>query len=657
MNAPISAFAAAAILTTGLSQGPAAPPVPGDHPVLRIGVDLVRVDATVTDERGRHVTDLTADDFVVLQNNRVQKLSTFAFITGEPRPPVWSAPAPAAATGARPLTPAEVRRTIAIVVDDLGLSLDSIARVRAALGKFLDTHMQPGDLVAILRTGAGIGALQQFTTDRRVLHSAVDRVRYNFRSRGGPFARPDDADAGQLFRDEVFTAGTLNAIRYVVSGVAELPGRKSVVVVSDGFSVADADSRLASPSGGAAGARYGHILGAVRSVVDEANRAGVVIHGMHATGLTAKDEGRRAAEDSLGALAGETGGLFIRDANDLSRGLARVLDESRSYYLLGYVPDTATFSATNPRFHTLSVRVNRPGVRVRSRGGFLGQPHEDRKSIPPDRMIAAVTSPFAGGDVRLRLSSFFGLVETMGPVVRSFMHVAARDLTFEEGPEGTRTAQIETLAVTFGDNGERVDQDARRYTVTLTPDRYERALVSGFVHSVRVPVTRPGPYQLRVALRDVKSDRIGSASSFVEVPDIKKGRLTLSGLLIQGLPIASGAAVPEIEPNATVAVRTFRQGTATNYVSYVYNAKRGRGGQPSLDAEIRLYREGTEIFRNEPRALTPSPETPGEIVAAGVLQLGEATPPGSYLLEIVVTDKLTKKPVRATQTIDFEIVD
>lgn len=610
--------------------------------------------STVTDERGRHVTDLTADDFEVLQNNRVQKLSTFAFISGEPGAVVSGA---AAATGARPLTAAGVRRTIAIVVDDLGLSIESTPRIRAVLRRFVDTHMRQGDLVAILRTGAGIGALQQFTTDPRVLHAAVERVRYNFRSPGVPFGIPAGGDDGQSFRDEAFTAGTLGAIRYVIGGMAELPGRKSVVVMSDGFSLADAHPGPASGGSGASVARYGHILGAVRTVVDAANRAGVVIHGMYAPGLTAKGEGRRAAEDSLGVLAGQTGGLFIRDANDLSHGLARVLDDSRSYYLLGYVPDRATFSATRPRFHALAVRVKRQRLRVRSRSGFLGQPQDARLSTTSDRMIAAVMSPFAGGDIRLRLSSFFGLVDKMGPVVQSFMHVDARELTFDEGPDGTRMAQIETLAVTFGDNGEQVDQDARRYTVTLARDRYERALVSGFVHSVRVPVTRPGPYQLRVALRDVKSGRIGSASSFVEVPDVKKGRLTLSGLLIQGFPPASGAAVQEIEPNATVAVRTFRQGTAADYVCYVYNARRGPGGQPSVDAEIRLYREGTEIFRNEPRAVTPSPGTPGEIIATGLLQLGTATPPGSYLLEIIVTDKLAKKGARATQTIDFEIVD
>ena len=62
------------------------------------------------------------------------------------------------------LKPKEVKRVIALVVDDLGLSPSSIAQVHSALKRFVDHDIQPGDLVAIVRTGAGVGALQQFTT-------------------------------------------------------------------------------------------------------------------------------------------------------------------------------------------------------------------------------------------------------------------------------------------------------------------------------------------------------------------------------------------------------------------------------------------------------------------------------------------------------------
>ena len=68
----------------------------------------------------------------------------------------------------------------------------------------------------------------------------------------------------------------------------------------------------------------------------------------------------------------------------------------------------------------------------------------------------------------------------------------------------------------------------------LTAERYGQALQTGFVYNLRMPVKRPGPYELRIALRDVGADRIGSASQFIDVPDLGKRQLTLSSLFMQG---------------------------------------------------------------------------------------------------------------------------
>ena len=75
--------------------------------------------------------------------------------------------------------PEQIRRTIALVVDDLSLSFESAYQTQKALKKFVDEQMQDGDLVAIIRTGAGIGALQQFTSDKRILYAAIEKVKWN----------------------------------------------------------------------------------------------------------------------------------------------------------------------------------------------------------------------------------------------------------------------------------------------------------------------------------------------------------------------------------------------------------------------------------------------------------------------------------------------
>jgi len=151
-------------------------------------------------------------------------------------------PAPVA-----PLKTADVRRTFAPVVDDLGLSFTSMAQVRDGLRKFVDREMQPGDLAAIIRTSAGLGVLQQFTTDKNLLHAAIDHVKFTMGrvgvdsfTPGGQLDDPNavypatghtvslspaDLDLTDPTRGQMFTVGTLGAIQYVIDGLRDMPGR------------------------------------------------------------------------------------------------------------------------------------------------------------------------------------------------------------------------------------------------------------------------------------------------------------------------------------------------------------------------------------------------------------------------------------------------
>jgi hypothetical protein len=115
--------------------------------------------------------------------------------------------------------------------------------------------------------------------------------------------------------------------------------------------------------------------------------------------------------------------------------------------------------------------------------------------------------------------------------------------------------------------------------------------------------------------------------------------------------------IDEADPRATVALRTFRKGSDAMYLCTVYNARRGSSGEPQLEAEVRLYRDGTEVLRRAPERVDPLQEASGQPVVGGLLQFRHSMPPGSYLLELVVADRLAKTKARATQTVDFEIVE
>ena len=662
-------------------------------PLLRVTVNLVQVDAVVTDSKGNQITDLTADDFVLLQDGKPQKITHFSYISTAAATPPVAAPrvTPLKGVPAPPtmkLRPDQIRRTVAIVVDDLGLSFESMAQIRGALKKFVDQQMQPGDLVAIIRTGAGMGALQQFTSDKNQLYAAIERVKYNPLGRGGVGAfAPVGGEAGggpgiEGFRDEYFTRGTIGALNFVIAGLKEMPGRKAVVLLSDSI-------RLFNEQG-----LNDIILESMRHLTDAANRASVVIYGIDARGLptlslTAADnpkgenltgpglariqqqrhEDYFQSQDGLNYLAQETGGLFLHDTNDIAGGMRKVLDDQRGYYLLGYTPDDTTFQQLKDKkrpYHKLAVKLKKPGLSIRSRTGFFGIPDQNAKPVyrtREEQLFAALGSPFGGGAVHLRLTALFANNPREGSFVQSLLHIEGRDLTFTDEPDDWHKAVIDILLVTFGDNGVEMDQSSKTYTVRLHGATYRNALDRGFVYSVNHPVKKPGAYQLRTAVRDAATQKIGSASQFIEVPDLSKGHLTLSGLVVRASRPATPAPEPkeetEIESLGNPAVRIFRPGRRLDYALQILNSREDTATKrPQLETQLLLFHDGKQVYAGKPKPLDQQPSPDGKsVLTAGQLQLGSKMEPGEYAMQIVVTDKLAKDKYRTVaQSIDFEVM-
>src|SRR5829696_7834502 len=166
-----------------MAQKPVPTPQVDDRSIVKISTDLIQVDVTVTDKNGKVVGGLSREDFEVFENGKKQTISNLSFISrtaGGATVNAGTARGPEAGPAAKEvLTRSAVRRTIAIVLDDLNLSFLSVNHARKALRRFVDEQMEPGDLVAIIRTGGAVGALQQFTSDKKLLHAAIDRIRWN----------------------------------------------------------------------------------------------------------------------------------------------------------------------------------------------------------------------------------------------------------------------------------------------------------------------------------------------------------------------------------------------------------------------------------------------------------------------------------------------
>lgn len=707
----------------GQDSSPVATPTPDDGDIVRISTNLIQLDVSVTDKKGKIITDLRPEEIEIYENGKRQEISNFSFVSNirtlSPSPSKKdkksAVPIP---PGMQP-KPEQVRRTVALVVDDLTLSFESTFWVKEALRKFVDEQMQDGDLVAIIRTGAGIGALQQFTTDKRQLLAAIKKIRFNLSGRGRtgvfnpiePTLREQlngtvrsggsvtdlgdaiDADRSferetNEFRESIFASGTLGAINFIIRGMTDLPGRKSIMLLSDGFSLVSRNER-GVPQGGS------HLFDSLRRLTDLANRASVVVYtidprGLVAPGLTAQDNTWGLSADQVDArlqdrrnelfdtqegltyLARQTGGFAILNQNDISWGIRRVLDD-QSYYLIGYQPDDETFDPKMRRYNKLEIKVKRDGARVRYRSGFFGITDEQiqkPKLNASQSLLNALTSPFAVNDISLRLNALFIAGEKKSLLLRSYLHVDADDLKFSKEPDGTYKTTFELVAIGFGDNGVPVDEYSKGYTINVKEDAYQRIREKGFVYYFTFPVKKPGGYQLRVAIRDSVGNKVGSANQFVEIPNLKKNRLTLSGVVFESMAlddwqrlssdVSSYAEIKKTtDPMTDTSQRQFQNGSVLRYGVEIYNAKLDGARKSSLTSQIRIFRDGKKMFESRPTTVSQDEIAGSQSISlTGGLVLTEKMSTGDYVLQVIVTDNLAKEKRKiASQFVQFEVVE
>jgi VWFA-related protein len=638
---------------------------------LRVTVNLVQVDAVVTDKRGHQVTDLTAADFEILQDGKPQKVSHSTYIP--------TGPAPASASAARPRLPnpatgplpspaarpdrQQVRRTVAVVVDDLGLSFTSVAEVRMALRKFIDEQVQPEDMVAIIRTAGDVGALQQFTSDKRRLHAAVDRLRWHWRSRVGLDTFSPSFDSPFSMDERVKTLSivdSLQKVATVIGAMRDMPGQKSVILFGESLALP-----VDVP-------HYADLLdGLYQRVVDLSARASVAIYSIDARGLptlalTAKDVVRERnpggvldpslmtamrvaayhkSQAGMRHLSEATGGKFLADvSNDLSLVAASVMNGLEGYYSLAYVPADSTFTSSAQRkLHKIQVRVKRSGVTVRSRTGFFGD--EDREKTPPSpgsaaEMVASMLSPFSGGDIAVEAASLFLDAAEKGPGITTMVHVDPAGLTFQLQPDGSRAARGDIAVLVFGDNGTIAAQTAVTFNPTLSAADYERTLATGLDYVVNVPLGQAGSYDVRVAVRDKSTGKLGTASQFVQVPVLKPEILALSGILLHAAD------------DSPDALRLFHSGQNLTYDCQILNPKLERATRsPKVEALVTLYRDGKELSPGEPAPVAAAAQ---RLSTGGTIEIGPTYPPGDYVLQLTVTDIAAGRKT-ATQWIDFRV--
>jgi VWFA-related protein len=713
-----AAIIALLISLTGQCSGQSPQSVNNSDVTIQLNVNLIQIDVTVLDKNRKPAVGLTAEDFEVSRDGKKQKIQKVLFVGATQRGQVTTttAAAPVIATAAtipgRQLQAKDVRRTIAIFIDDLSVGFGSLIPMRSALRKFVEEEIVAGDLVAIYRSSSGLGLFQQFTTDKRAILAGIDTLR--FRNINGvdslapidtnPLENSTDPTIAQMaveqrqredinnhLRQDMLTSGMLSNVSFIVRGLREMPGRKSMVIFSESVQLFDIPQTFNNPTAnplipGAQGGTRERTMQSMRSLIDTANRSGVTFYtidprGLQVLGPTAADNlstnpiavrgmlqqremDFRASQGGMAMLAEETGGIFFKDTNDLSRALSEAAADQDGYYLIAFQPDDETFEKTKAgqaKMHKLAIKVRQPGLKVRYRKSFAGVPDAEIKAVHP--LVTAMTSPFRSFELPMKMTPLYAESAQDGPFIRTLIFLDPRALQFTEFPAGTEgmdpkvgpwlKATVHEMVMLYDQSGKAVDQIANTHTIRIRKAAFERAARNGIAQTLDLPIKTPGLFQVRAAILDEATKKTGSAAQFVFVPDLKNNQLAMSDI-----SLASESFMRAESSDGAPATRVLRPGEKFNYGAYIYNAKTSRElGKPNLETQIILYQEGKAIFTGKKTAFRPDRNQEAEpLMLTGNLTLGAKIAPGQYVLQVAIRDlEAPKKHQYTLRSADFEV--
>ena len=605
-------------------------------------------------------------------------------------------------------------RTIVFFIDDLHLSPDSLSRTRMMLHHFLERELNTKDTVAIASASGQVGFLEQFTSSREVLDAAVDRLiprMYDVHGYSAGNATPMteymalNIDTNQsdkkvldfyvtecmkgaatfkktrqlvlalirascetqvknsaraiLMQAAQITQNTYNSLESLMRSAARAPGRKLAFFISDGF-LLDAGPHAATTRD-----KLDH-------VIDAAQRGGVVVYTIHARGLvnsSFRDAGNNRPldqtggvdvasigeletyQDALSALAAQTGGRALRSTNFFDKWVSNVLDETSNYYLVAWRPEKDEEKAVKFRQVKIGV-VGQPELTVRAPRGYVEGPKtaapttaavEAKPKTPDTELRDALTDSFPSHGLPLQLSLTYLNTPANGLMVTSSMEIANNALTY--GDDGNQPATIRLAGVVLNDKGKVAG--SFRNQLNVSPRKTGES--GGVFYNHHTPLT-PGIYQFRVAVRDEKSGRVGSATQWIVIPDLSRNQLALSSLLLGGQVIedrSNKASNPQIQLSVG---HSFPRTAPLGYWIFVYNAKRDAGGNPNLTVQTHVLRDGHAVLSSPQRKVNNGGPDPQRIPFGEELALKTLTP-GRYDLKVTITDGVAG--TSASQLADF----
>ena len=693
----------AALALTPAAVRPQAPP-----PRFATEAELVTVDVVVLDHDGKPVPGLSREDFRVLEDGRPQPVTAFEAV--ESMAPALVAPEtttarPSDARFASNVAGPPTRRTFAIVFDDLHVGDLNVEQAKRAVVAFVEREVRSGDrLVLFTVSDARYWATSRGKEDTgwreglqrvrsrkpqeellgcRVTHYEAMRIEeFNDRAVAAMVGRrldllcPEDrlkAEAAVAARSaspvaagsgepesahskskialaygqaQALLGRSLRVVREIARSLGASPGRKSLVLVTEGFP--------ADPS-----------LDVFREVREQAARSNVVLHFLDARGLATGPELLSAAgttqipnqdvglilalwrlEDSGSkALARETGGLVLQ-TNDLVAGLETVAEESRAYYLLGYEPANAK---RDGRYRRLRVEVLKPGLSVRARAGYFARKGKERPAPEPSVVDRVLRNPFDSDGIPLRLAAYvMGEAPLKSPVPKTGVEVLVAgevrlDALETRVKDGRLVAEPRLTLVASARTGESHESE---WTLEIAlRQSAEGAEPAKAWHPFLTRIAmEPGDHRARLVVES--GGRVGSVTVDFDIPDFTEERLSTPILSDQ---LVRGAGSRRVMP---VVRRSFpATSTLHGWVELHGAARDGETGQPKATASFAVRSaDGRAWASGAATAMDLGSGKPTRLVS---IPLSEA-PEGESELVLAVRDEVSGRTLEAREPFRVE---
>jgi VWFA-related protein len=690
--------------TQGGAAQPGAPQPAGTQPVatqptpFRTGINVVRVDVLVTDNKGEAVKGLTQADFELSEDNKPQKVDSFRYVEVSGNPAEGELPKQIRTTydEETELARDDVRLFV-ILWDDYHIRRGSALAAKEPLVRFVRNTLGPADIIGVMYPLTSFNTIG-YTRN----HEAVVKEILRLDGRKHDYQPKNEfeekyayypAETVERIRNQV----SLSALKTLVTGLGSVrEGRKTVILVSEGYSnylpPSLRDPVAAMPGygnpnrrGGLAGERTQDeqmneeraaffqntdLMTDLREVFMAANRSNVAIYALDPRGLAAFeydiDQGVGQQRDRAGleqglntlrTLAEETDGRAIVNSNDLERGLKQMVKDASSYYLLGYT----TQSPTDGKFHEIKVRVKKPGIQVRARKGFWALTNADvatatAAAARSNAVDSAVTDALAGIETPNRAKT----IRTWIGTARGENGKTAVTLVWEPTPlvPGDRRetpARVSVMAASASGSlfrGKVPDPATEgggdgavvAPASTTAAPAASSAAASGARSGGRATfLAPPGTVQLRLSVEGAAGNVLDSDFRDLVVPDYAKVEPLLTNPAVYRARTMRDAN--QIFGNDKASPTTAREFSRTERLVLRFQAYPPGGGVATPTVRL-LNRGGTKMADV---TVKPAPAISEQTFEAD-LPLG-SLPAGEYLLEL----KLAGDGKEARQLVGFRV--